>query len=94
MTYLFIHPKQDDLFKRIHFNTVQKEQTLSRFENELKSFKAEVFWVMVKYVQYSGQKIGGTETYMKNDFPNGYNACQYFHSYPNVKNCKKYVCPK
>ena len=33
---------------------------------------------MVKYVQHSGQKIGGIETCMKNDFPNGNNVCQYF----------------
>ena len=67
-------------FRVLLFQTFVSE--VVQVKNELKSFKAEVFWVMVKYVQYSGQKIGGTETYMKNDFPNGYNACQYFHSFP------------
>ena len=48
------------------------------WEKKLKSFKDKEFWVMVKYVQHSGQKIGGIETCMKNDFPNGNNVCQYF----------------
>ena len=51
---------------------------------------------MVKYVQYSGQKIGGTETYMKNDFPNRNNACQYFYfSSKTLRKDRKFsVCPQ